>query len=309
MHLVRTATSIGLLDELRDGQRTLDELCQARYLNRETTALLLDALVSLGVVELYGDDYAISQAARLLNDYDRDLGDATWETLPDLLLGKTSRQSIETRQSEHRDIATQWTQTAASMQAAEILDVGGEGDLQSPRILDLGCGAAVWSSAMAHRSPQSSVVAVDYDEASLAAQNTADSIGLTSRFEFRGQNPMEIELESDHYDLVVLAKRLHHVDESSAMKWMVRGVDAAKPGGTVVVIDLFRGPKRVTLTESIEALLLMLETSSGHIRTLQEGQEIMKEAGLEKIQFTFLSNSSTGLGMCVGKKPSLSDPS
>ena len=302
-HLLRTARRVGVIDELRSGQRTLDELCQAKFLNRDATELLLDALVAIGVVEKYGEDYAISQAGRLLNQYDQDLGDDFWETLPGLLTGATPREAIDARPMEHRDTATQWTQTSAAMQAAEILDVGGESSASGMRILDVGCGAAVWSSAIAHRDPESTVVAIDHEEVRTAACNTADSISLGERFEFRAGDPRTVELETDQYDLALIATRLHQMDDDAAATVLARTADAVRPGGRVAVIDLFRVPSRKNLTETIEALRLQIGTPGGRMRTLSEGEQMMAAAGLESVQFTFLPISRSGLGMCVGVTP------
>lgn len=302
-HVLRTARSVGIIEELREGQRTLDELCQARFLHREATELLLDALVTIGVVEKYGDDYAISQAARLLNQYDKDLGDEFWGGLPDLLLGKTLREDSDNRALENRDTATQWTQTAAAIQAAEILDIGGETSPAGIRILDIGCGAAVWSCAMAHRDQASTVLAIDHAESSLAATNTADSIELAERFEFRESDLSDPDLPAGEFDLVVIARRLHYLSNDDAAKMLAAASAAAKSGGRVVVIDLFRVPSRKTLTETIEALKLELGTAEGSMRTLKDGQDMMATAGLQDVQFTFIAASRAGLGMCVGKKP------
>lgn len=302
-HLLRAARQTGILEELREGQRSLDELCQARFLHREATELLLDALVVIGVVEKYAEDFAISQAARLLNQYDKDLGDEFWSELPDLLSGKRLRESSDTRALENRDTATQWTQTAAAIQAAEILDIGGESCPPGIHILDIGCGAAVWSSAMAHRDSAAKVVAIDYAESSVAATNTADSIALGERFEFREADLSNLELTDDEFDLVVIARRLHYLSDNDTKTMLRAAAAATKPGGRLVVIDLFRVPSRKTLTETIEALKLELGTAEGSMRTLQQGQEMMAATGMRKVQFTFIAASRAGLGMCVGEKP------
>ena len=320
-HLLRTARQVGVIDELREGQRTLDELCQARFLNREATGLLLDALTVIGVVERYGEDYAISQAARLLNQYDNDLGDEFWQQLPDLLTGKRSRDKADRRAMENRDTATQWTQTAAAMQAAEILDLGGKekdqdydqekeaekrGDLEGDgggafRILDLGCGAAVWSCAAAHRHGGSTVLGVDHEEVRLAATNTADSIGLGERFEFEAGDLLSLDLPDDAFDLCFIGRRLHYLGDGDAASVLQSAAAAVRPGGRVVVIDLFRVPSRKNLTETVEALRLELGTAEGSMRTLQQGQQMMTDAGLDNVQFTFIAASREGLGMCVGE--------
>lgn len=302
-HLMRIARQVGVFEELNVGQRTLDELCQARYVNKEAMVFVMDALVAIGIIEKYGDDYALSHAARLLCQYDEDLGDSVWKPIPDLLLGKLKREDVDEQMRRNRAAATQWIHTGAAMQAAEILDIGGENEPPGIKILDLACGSSVWSCAMAHRDPESSVTAIDHEIMLDAAKSTAESIGLGDRFRTIAGDSLEIELDPESADLVLIANRLHECDDSHAKQLLGRAVSAAKPGGRVVVIDLFRGPTRATLTESIEALRLCAGTHGGRIRTLAESQHMMQEAGLTNVQFTFLAASRAGLGLAVGKRP------
>ncbi len=89
-HLIRTARQINVFAELRKGQRTLEQLCEAQDLKSDPTSLLLDALIAIGIVEKYGEDYALARAAHLLCQYDDDLGDARWQRLADAAQGNTS---------------------------------------------------------------------------------------------------------------------------------------------------------------------------------------------------------------------------
>ncbi len=70
----------------------------------------------------------------------------------------------------------------------------------------------------------------------------------------------------------------------------------------MVVIDVFRSPTKPNLAEAIEALRLDLETRGGRVRSLEETQKLLGEAGLTGIQFTFLAASHVNLGMAIGVK-------
>ncbi len=54
--------------------------------------------------------------------------------------------------------------------------------------------------------------------------------------------------------------------------------------------------------EAIEALRLDLETRDGRVRTLEETQKLLGEAGLSGIQFSFLAASHVNLGLAIGVK-------
>lgn len=300
-HLIRTGREVGLFAELRNGQRTLEQLCENLSLVSDSTSLLLDGLVAIGIVEKYGDDFALSQAAQLLCQYDEDLGDQVWQQLSDQVRGTQVRgdsQALSDYQA-----ATQWIHTPAAMQAAEILDVGGEGQ-GGLRILDLGCGSAVWSCAMAHRDPQATVMAVDGPAALQAAQSTADSIELGERFEtVEVAGPLDEHLlPTDSFDLVVIAQRIAVLGTDRAAKLLDNAIAAAKVGGRVAVIDLFRGPTKPSLSESIEAVRLQLGSAAGRVRPLEEIQQVMVAQGLSGVQFAYIAASKLNLGIAVGQK-------
>lgn len=300
-HLIRAARELGVLDQLREGQRTLSQLAESISVSEQPLDLLLDGLVAIGVVEKYQDDFALSRTAHLLCQYDQDLGDERWERLVDRVKGETSRDDHDDQLQHNRTAATQWIHTPAAMQAAEVLDIGGD-SVEGFRILDLGCGSAVWSCAMAHRDPHAVVTAVDQADALVAAQSTADSIGLGDRFQTLAADPKQASLPGDHFDLVLLAQRISSEHSHWADQLIDLAIAAAKPGARVAVIDAFRGPAKPTLAETIEALQLELGTKSGHVRSLEEIQSQLVDRGLKSVQFAFLEASKGNYGIAVGVK-------
>ncbi|MEO9592131.1 class I SAM-dependent methyltransferase [Rhodopirellula bahusiensis] len=322
-HVLRTGRELGLFEALIEGQKTIEVLAERTGCPESRLTLLLRSLISVGIIEKYEDDYAISSVARLLCQYDADLGDAVWQNAS-TALKSDSQSSADTKvpQSRFDSIAaTQWVHTPAAMQAAEILDFGptpgeegtdageGEGTVMSSddsgpqTLLDLGCGSAVWSCAAAHRDPQLSVTLVDHPGALEAAMATANSIELGDRFESIEGDPLTAELPEGQFDHVLIAQRLNSYSPDQIRLMLQRATSAVKSGGRVIVIDSFEGPNRPSLAESIEALRIGIETEGGAVPELKEAQERMKEAGLESIQFTFIAASRVGLGLMTGIKP------
>lgn len=320
-HVLRTGRELGLFDALLEGQKTLEVLAERTGLPESRLLLLLRPLTSVGIIEKYAEDYAISSVARLLCQYDADLGDAVWKNASAALKSE-SQSSVDTDvpQSRFDSIAaTQWVHTPAAMQAAEILDFGptpaedgseeGEGTVLSSEesepqtLLDLGCGSAVWSCAAAHRDPQLRVTLVDHPGALEAAMATANSIELGDRFESIEGDSLTAELPEGQFDHVLIAQRLNSYSPDQIRLMLQRATSAVKPGGRVIVIDSFEGPNRPSLAESIEALRIGIETEGGAVPELKEAQERMKDAGLESIQFTFIAASRVGLGLMTGIKP------
>ena len=301
-HLMRAARQSGLTARLREKQHTLEELCQSLSLQRATTALLLDALVAIGFIEQYGEDFALARAGHLLCQYDDDLGDRRWEGLVDRLSDPETAASADAAEYRARNAATQWIHTAAAMQAAEILDIGGQDACPSPKILDLGCGSAVWSCAMAHRDAEASIVAVDEPAALQAARRTAESIGLGDRFKTIESDPLAVTVGRQQFELVVLAQMLSGYSDDQAASLLEKAAETLKPGGRIAVPDFYIGPGRAGLKESLGRLSIHLATPQGRVRDLRECQAMFQAAGLGGIQFADLAASEAGLGMMVAEK-------
>ena len=301
-HLIRSLRKLGLVDALREQQCTLEQLCAPKSLDAEIVREILDAAVAIGIVEQYQEDYALSRAAHLLCQYDHDLADSRWERLVGLAQGELSRESHDVRSHQDQLAATQWIHTPAAMEAAEVLDFGGDSSGQKLEILDLGCGSAVWSSAMAYRDPNAHITAVDHEAALEAAVSTAKSIGLEDRFQAVSADPAEVELEHDQYDWVVIAQRLSGIGIEEAESFLARAVKFLKVGGRLAVIDLFDMGGKVTLVDRLESLRLKLETSRGSIISPPQLQSQLASCGLVNCQFALLSKDRAKFGVVVGKK-------
>ncbi|MEL6104656.1 MAG: class I SAM-dependent methyltransferase [Planctomycetota bacterium] len=297
-HVMRAARQLGVVACLRERQHTLEDLGSKLSINQEKLLSLMDALVAIGFVEQYEHDYALARAGHLLCQDDEDLGDGRWARLSDRLRGGDAA----TEAYQHRLAATQWIHTSAAMQAAEILDIGGASEPRGLRILDLGCGSAVWSCAMAHRDADSTVVAIDTAKALSRARQMADSIGMGERFATIESAPEVATLASQSFDLVVIAQQLSCRDDDDAARLLERAYESLNVGGRLVAPDFYAGPSRPGLNEATAALALSLETD-GRARTLPEVRQMFVAAGLSSVQFTFLAASREGLGMAVGTRP------
>ena len=71
--VLQSARSLGIFHQLRSGQHTADQLCQALSLTQRPTQLLLDSLVAVGIIEKYDDDYALSRCLLYTSPSPRDL--------------------------------------------------------------------------------------------------------------------------------------------------------------------------------------------------------------------------------------------
>lgn len=305
-HIVRTAREVGIFQALLRGQATAAELVASLDLEPRLTGLLLDALVAMKVVERYREDYALAAVAQLLCHYDADLGDASWKRLAAKLRGG----EVAANDENYLDAAaaTQWTHTGAAKQAAEILDIGGE--RTGLRVLDLGCGSAVWSAAIAYRDRATRVTAIDTPERLVAAQRTIASIALEDQFTLRSGDPNTPPETEEMFDLIILAGRLSTLNRDPQRRLLAGLASRLASGGELAIIDLFRLPQRSAairspgITEAIEALHLATETSGGAILDPTDLGRELTECGLGIFHIVYLAASRRGWGMVVASRSS-----
>lgn len=306
-HVLRSGRELGVFEQLAGGQKTLEQLSDLCGVRADRLSLLLRSLRAIGILETYHDDYALSSTARLLCQYDGDLGDHTWNQLTHAMRTPAVDPGVSADLPRDRDdaiAATQWVHTPAAMQAAEILNLGPEGDWPGPkRLLDLGCGSAVWSCAMAHRDPEITITAIDSPAAIASAAATAASIQLADRFETIPGDVLQTPLGDETFDIVLLAQRLHSLVPAQIDVVLGRAAAATRPGGKVIVIDAFNGSHAPSLSESLEALRLAIQSPAADVPDIAVAKARMERAGLDSIQFTYIAASRIGLGMIVGGKP------
>ena len=155
---------------------------------------------------------------------------------------------------------------------------------------------------MAHRDPAATIVAVDQLAALQAARTMAESIDLLDRFQGIEGDPRQVSVGTESFDLVVLPQLLSGYSDSDAAIVLAKAAAALRSGGRLVAPDLYIGPGRAGLTETLGRLSVHLATDGGRVRDLRECQNMFLAAGLGSIQFTYLSASEAGLGMIVAER-------
>ena len=308
-HVIRAAVNLGIIRELAQGQRTLEQLAAAENLNRESLQLLMNVLCETELVEKYGDDYALSAVARLIPDQQHDLGDHYWQYLTGVIRSGVRLPADNEIPVSDRDFllnwtADQWTHTPAALDAAEVLEAGTT--RKGIRILELGCGAAVFGATLAHRDPESRLVLVDNASAIEKAAKTVESIELKSRCEmivadYADPNIVEI-LDNDTFDLVVIAGLLHRHQKEDCRQLIQRFSQLVKVDGEMAIIDVFEGQEKGDRTRTVFELELFLRTSRGTLHNPTDVEAYMKEGGLSQIRFAHLPAPPHVWGLLLGKR-------
>ncbi len=306
-HVAKTAGKLGILAALDSGQKTTAELAQQLALHPDATEMLMYALCESGLVEHYGDLFALSPAARMFADKIT-LEDEYWRRLEDFVRTGSVARVIATGQSDEipaDDVILlqrhAWMQTPAAMDAAEVLDVGRS--RRGLRILELGGGQSIFSAALAHRDPDSRVAILDGPVALVGARETVASVGLDNQFDFVEGDWRRPELGGSDFDLVIIAGRMHGLASADCERLIASVVNSLlAPTGEFVVIDIFRGQPDGSRSIAFYELELGMSDRPGPMHRPQSIRTWLQEAGLTQVRYAHLPSPPHVWGLILAQR-------
>lgn len=306
--IYRAAREMGILAAIDSEMLSLDEICQKCDTDLRGTELVLQALLSFGVVELFESRYRVTELGKmLLNSSYRDLGDSYWDSLEVFLRDGTPLVKMDSHEQSEQHYQQQaaglaWMMKPATKAAAKILL--SNRSRTALTILDIGSGAAAWSLAVAAANPESHVTAIDWPAVLQVAMQTSHLLGLQNQLTCQPGNYHEVSFDQDKYDIAVLANVTHLETEETNLNLLNRVFDALQPEGEVVVIDALpadEGSEQTTF--ALYALGLALRTERGKVHSRESLSSILIQAGFETPGYHALSVPPYMMGMLVAKKP------
>ena len=309
-HAIRAIVELGVIGALRNGQRTAVQLAAELNLYPDALERLLEVVVGTELIEKYGDDYALSTLARLIPEPYLDLGDSHWQHLT--LHVKTGAPLPICDEVNLKDIdytinkaSEEWMLTPAALTAAQVLDVGKS--RSALRILEVGCGSAVFGATLAHSDPESYITLVDNSENIVRAQQTVESIGLEPKVTFVETDSLDDleqipELEGQTFDLALTAGVLHRKTGGECQRMFAQLHKLIKPDSEIAIIDVFPGQKEGDMQRAIFDLELNLRTSRGRLHDPRLLEESLKESGYSRVQFAHLTTTPFYWGLILAQR-------
>ena len=291
-HAIRAAVDLGVIDCLKKGQKTNSELATELSLSPESLQLLMRVLCRSELVEQYEDDYALSQVGRLIPDRFLHMGDHHWQYLGGFIKSGKPLPVDEELPVTDADFLLQqasqeWTQTPAAMDAATILDIGDS--RKDLRILEVGCGAAVFSVAISHRDPGSQLTLLDRGPELKRAMETVEGVGLEERVSYLETDYLQdgwVEgLEESEFDMVIVAGIAHRHNQDECQQLFANIAKLCHPGTNLVIIDVFPGQEKGDAHRELFELQLGLRTSKGALHDAKQLQSQLKSLGFDDVQY------------------------
>ncbi len=298
-----------MIRALSAGQKTTEQLASELDLQPEALARLMKVLVETELVEQYGDDFALSTIARLIPAPFLDFGDDYWKHLSRHV--RTGVSLVNDDELPHEEdqyllnkASEEWTLTPTALDAAQVLDIGKS--RRGLRILEIGCGSAVFGVTLVHRDPDSVLNLLDNAAGLERARTTVESLKLERQVEFieaaDWSNLSAIpELQGQTFDLVLLAGVLHRFRRDDVKSLLAQLHGLVKADRELAIIDVFPGQENGTKQRAIFELELGLRTAAGQLLDPQELKTMLVEAGFTNVQYAHLPSAPYYLGLMLAE--------
>jgi len=299
---VYSAIELDLFTAVAHGHNTVAKLAEACQCQERGLKPLVYTLTGLGLLEQSGDSFKLAVDAELfllpkspaylggvLAHQVKQIGD--WAQLSKAVrLGTPPGTVVEGDQDDGAFFAgfvdslfnLNWPAAQAVAKALPAAKAA----------IDIGCGSAVWSLALAHLQTDLGVVAVDRQQVlDKVAKAFAERVGCSDRYEFRAGNFRDVDFGKS--DVAFLGHILHSEGEAASRTLLKRIYDGLNPGGVLVVAEMVASePRGADVFSNLFDLNMLMWTQEGTVFTVAQLEEMGREAGFTRFEWLSVPSPS-----------------
>ncbi len=300
-----TAIELNVFTAL-DGGATAEGVAQRLGTAPRATEMLLNALVSLGMLHKREDEFSNEPlASRLLVDGSPEnarqamLHTAhrwhTWSMLTERVRGRAAPEDHRKLDSSRHEALLARLNRRAADRAPRLLNAIGTQGVR--RLLDIGGGSAAYSIAFARDSQDIEAEVFDLPEVVPITNRYIAKSALTERVRARPGDFLKDEFGCD-YDLILLFSVAHLLGDRDNRNLLQRCQRALAPGGRVAIHDhILDATKTAPQAGAVFALNMLLATHSGGTYSYDEYSSWLKDAGFAEVEH---SDSEGATGIVIG---------
>ncbi|MCI4061293.1 methyltransferase domain-containing protein [Micromonospora sp. R77] len=287
---LRAADRTGVLAELAAAPGPAEDVAARAGTNPRSTRLLLEALDAIGVVVAERGRFRLAvpgaeQIGGLLTSADR-LDDTVRTGLPPV--------DVRTADGAGR----LYPGAVAALSAAQHDIAGRVADVLGPGVrdvLDVAAGGGIYGIAVARRTPDVRITALDLPEVLPTTRAAVDVAGVADRFSFWGTDVLTVgEAPEPRFDAAVVANLCHLFDRATCADLLRRVAALLRPGGRVAVVDVLPATSEDAAARrsvALYALGLAGRTSTGDVHHLTDYRAWLADAGFDEPDIVPLGGS------------------
>jgi len=289
-----TAVKLDIFGVLAGGGRTAAEVTRRLGADPKATGLLMNALVSIGLLRKEGERYTNAPEAQeyLVKDSPTYAGhllllqDAEWENWGKLeSVVRTGRSPVKDHLFRtDPKLAENVLMVLHRVALQHAPTLAKQIDLSSSRtLLDLGGGAGTHAMAFCQAYPNLAATVFDLPETLPTTERLIKEAGLEGRIRLLPGDFNRDDLGGP-YDAVLMSDILHYqgAEANAALVRKVRG--ALAPGGRLVIKDRFLDESGTSPAwTAVFAVHILVNTEKGRCYTMAEATQWLKDAGFASI--------------------------
>jgi ubiquinone/menaquinone biosynthesis C-methylase UbiE len=299
------ASEIGIFEMLAAGAATLDQLAQKSGLPRRTVRISVDAMTSLGLLELHGDRYSNSPVAHaflsgstgadlrpMLRFWDR-ISYPGWLKLENAVRtgeGQSHFQGFSDDEQRIFSLGVESFSAPAAASLAESYDFG-----RHHRVLDVAGGTGSFLIAALRRHPALSGTLFELPGACAVARQRLAAEPENARIQIVEGDLVSDPLPDEH-DAVILANTVHVLSAAHNLELFRKIRAAVSSGARLLLVDLWTDP---THTQPPTAALMsgkfLIISGEGQAYGEDEGVGWLQETGWRKVERTPLGGPTSVL--------------
>lgn len=310
--VLTAAVDLDLFGVLAAGSSTVKEVGKKVRCDKRAMAVLLDALVSLGLVRKRGVSYDLPEGVAPLLASDGPGSVLTmvrhqatclrrWAQLAEVVrsgLPAANVPSIRGEEADQRAFIG-----AMHVVSAPVADevIGHLKPLVYRRVLDVGGGSGTWTATLLEACPGSSAILFDLPEVIRLARARLEALGLIDRVQLVGGDYLQDALPRGA-DLAWVSAIVHQNSREENRHLFAAVLRALEPEGHIAIRDILMDPGRTSPPAgALFAVNMLVATPGGGTYTFEEIR-----ADLESVGFTGVVCARRDVGMnslLTGRKP------
>jgi ubiquinone/menaquinone biosynthesis C-methylase UbiE len=304
-HVFKIAAQMGIFNAFKSGQKTAKTVAEELKCLEGPTQLMCEALVGLGTLEKKGEAFGLSPVMHLLSGNYQNLSSEYWEHFPTFMKTGTPFKRMDAVEDSEKEYqvqvkALEWMMGPCAQLAAEHL--AKDGFTGPIRVLDVGCGSAVWGLALLKKNAEAKATLVDWPAVLKVARASAEEHGLTSRATFIEGNFHQSDFGREIHDIAILANVTHIETPEGCQKLFQKIAERLRPGGALVIHDVYGEDPRGEMARWLYRLGLAVRTVQGKVHMPEEMRPWLESAGFKTTAFRSLDVVPYSMGTVIAWK-------
>jgi ubiquinone/menaquinone biosynthesis C-methylase UbiE len=309
--LYRIVEEMEILNSYTLGEKfSAEELAAKHQFKLLPTKVLLDSLVTLGLVEKAGESYTISNVMNLLKGNYQNLSSEYWAHLPTLLKSGTPFKRMDTVENSEKEYQVQvksleWMMTPCAELTVEMISkLHPDKKIKDGTInvLDVGAGSGVWGFNFLYANPNATCTLADWSAVLVVAKETSKKNKIDSRVSCIEGNFHQSNFGEPRFDYATLGNVTHIQTPEENLRIFKKIYDALLPGGRLIILDAYGKVEEGALARSLYQMGLTIRTVQGKVYQPSELEPWLKEVGFKTFEFHSLDVVPYSMGMLIAKK-------